>query len=391
GSRLAQGVTFDADTELMARCKRAGLVTVGTTTTPEMAFNASTEAVVYGPTRNPWNTDHSPGGSSGGAGAAVAAGMVPLAHANDGGGSIRIPAACNGLVGLKPSRGRTPTGPDSGIFLWGLAIEFVVTRTVRDAAALLDAVAGPDEGFYYTALPPKGSFFGATTRPSPRLKIGVLEQIPGCAAPEPEIKDRLGDTVRLLEELGHTCAPVSLEYDVDGFNASTIRLWGATIAHYIDLFAAGTGREIGPDTLEAVTLETYKFAKALSAVEMEWAMGVQNKICRSVAQSIKAYDVVLTPGLGQDVAKLGVLDQNASGVGVMDWWKQLMYAYTPYTPLFNTTGQPAIMLPLWQSKAGLPLGMQFVGRPSDEETLIGLATELEHAHPWAGRRPPLYA
>ncbi len=177
GSRLAAGIQFDNDTELMTRMRNAGLVTVGTTTTPEMAFNASTEALVYGPTRNPWNLDHSVGGSSGGAGAAVASGIVPIAHANDGGGSIRIPAACNGVVGMKPSRGRTPTGPEIGAFLWGLAIEFVETRTVRDSAALLDAVAGPDDGYFYAAMPPKRSFLAAAmTAPGP-LRNGVIDRL----------------------------------------------------------------------------------------------------------------------------------------------------------------------------------------------------------------------
>ena len=155
GSRLAAGIRFDADSELMRRCHAAGLVTIGTTTTPEMAFNANSEALVYGPTHNPWHLDYSVGGSSGGAGAAVGSGMVPMAHANDGGGSIRIPGACNGVVGMKPSRGRTPTGPDMGIFLWGMAVEFAETRSVRDSAALLDALHGPDDGYFYHAEPPR--------------------------------------------------------------------------------------------------------------------------------------------------------------------------------------------------------------------------------------------
>lgn len=391
GSRLAAGVTFDADTELMSRCRKAGLVTVGTSTTPEMAFNANSEALVYGPTRNPWNLGHSVGGSSGGAGAAVASGMVPIAHANDGGGSIRIPGACNGVVGMKPTRGRTPTGPDAGIFLWGLAIEFAETRSVRDSAALLDAVAGPDDGYFYCALPPRRSFLAAAMTPPESLRIGVIDQLPGTARAAAEQRARLADTVKLLEGLGHVCEPVKLKFDAEAFNESTIRLWAVTLGYFMDAFANMTGRKIGPKTVEAVTLEVYRYAHKLKAIEMEWAMGVQNQVSRSVGAVMRNYDVLLTPGLGREVARLGELNQNAKGVGMMDWWKQLMYDYTQFTPLFNTTGQPAVMLPLWQSKAGLPIAMQFVGRLADEETLYSLAGQLEQAQPWAARRPPLYA
>ncbi|MGE0486249.1 MAG: amidase [Gammaproteobacteria bacterium] len=391
GSRLAAGVTFDADTELMKRCRNAGLVTVGTSTTPEMAFNANSEAVVYGPTRNPWNLGHSVGGSSGGAGAAVASGMVPIAHANDGGGSIRIPGACNGVVGMKPTRGRTPTGPDAGIFLWGLAIEFAETRSVRDSAALLDAVAGPDDGYFYCALPPKRSFLAAAMTPPGSLRIGVLDQLPGTARAAAEQRARLADTVKLLEGLGHVCEPVKIKYDAEAFNESTIRLWAVTLGYFMDAFSKMTGRAIGPKTVEAVTLEVYRYAHKLKAVEMEWAMGVQNQASRAVGAVMRDYDVLLTPGLGREVAKLGELNQNAKGVDMMTWWQQLMHDYTQFTPLFNTTGQPAVMLPLWQSKAGLPIAMQFVGRLADEETLYSLAGQLEQAHPWAARRPPIYA
>jgi amidase len=159
----------------------------------------------------------------------------------------------------------------------------------------------------------------------------------------------------------------------------------------MDAFASMTGRKISARTVEAVTLEVYRYAHKLKAIEMEWAMGVQNQVSRSVGAVMRDYDVLLTPGLGREVAKLGELNQNAKGVDMMSWWRQLMYDYTQFTPLFNTTGQPAVMLPLWQSKAGLPMAMQFVGRLADEETLYSLAGQLEQAHPWAGRRPPLYA
>ena len=391
GSRLAAGIRFDADSELMRRCNAAGLVTIGTTTTPEMAFNASSEALVYGPTRNPWHLDYSVGGSSGGAGAAVCAGMVPIAHANDGGGSIRVPAACNGVVGMKPSRGRTPTGPDMGLSLWGMLVEFAETRSVRDSAALLDALHGPDDGYFYHAQPPRRGFLAAAMSPPGPLRIGVVERMPGARATAAEQKNRLNDTRKLLEDLGHICEAVKFDYDVDAFNDSSVRLWAVTLGYFMDEFAAATGRKIGPKTCEAVTLEVYRFAQALKALEMEKAMIQQNAICRHVGGVMRKYDVLLTPGLARDVAKLGELDQNAKGLDIMGWWQQIIANYSAFTPLFNTTGQPAVMLPLWQAKSGLPLAMQFVGRMGDEETLYSLAGQLEQALPWSTRKPVNYA
>ena len=391
GSRLAEGFRFEHDTVMMERCHAAGLVTVGTSTTPEMAFNAATEALLYGPTRNPWNLDYSVGGSSGGAGAAVGSGMVPIAHANDGAGSIRIPGACNGAVGMKPSRGRTPGGPDFGALLWGLAVEFVETRTVRDSAAMLDAIGGPDDGYFYTAPPPRRGFLSAALTPPPSLRIGVVDRMPGGCPTERENLDRLEDTRKLLEDLGHICEPLRIEYDADSFNNSTVPLWATTLGYFMDRFAQGTGRRIGPDTTEAVTLAVYKYGQSLTAFDLEAAMAQQNRISRQVASQIRDYDVLLTPALARDVAKLGELDQNAENLDMLGWWLQIIQNYSPFTPLFNTTGQPAIMLPLWQAKSGLPLAMQFVGRPGEEETLYSLAGQLEQALPWANRRPPLYA
>lgn len=391
GSRLAEGFRHEHDSVMMERCRAAGLVAVGTTTLPEMAFNASTESLLYGPTRNPWNPGHAAGGSSGGAGAAVACGMVPIAHANDGAGSIRIPAACNGVVGMKVSRGRTPGGPDIGMLLWGLAVEFFETRTVRDSAAMLDAVGGPDDGYFYSAPPPKQSFLAAAMTPPASLRIGVIEGLPGACATGAEQLARLAETAKLLEDLGHRCEPLELDYDSDAFNDSTTPLWAVTLGYYMDLFARRTGRTIGPDNTEAVTLDIYRWGQSIKAFDLEAAMARQNAITRRVAASIRPYDVLLTPGLARDVAKVGELDQNAKNLDMAGWWQQIIQNYSPFTPLFNTTGQPAIMLPLWQAKSGLPLAMQFVGRPGDEETLYSLAGQLEQALPWAGRRPAHYA
>ncbi|MGE3771626.1 MAG: amidase, partial [Gammaproteobacteria bacterium] len=301
GSRLAEGFRHDEDSEMMKRCRAAGLVAVGTTTLPEMAFNASTEALLYGPTRNPWHLEHATGGSSGGAGAAVGCGMVPIAHANDGAGSIRIPGACNGVIGMKPSRGRTPGGPDLGMLLWGLGVEFFETRTVRDSAAMLDVVAGPDPGCFYAAPPPRRSFLAAAHTPPPPLRVGVIDHLPGVQTTGDEQLARLADTMKLLEELGHRCEPLRLDYDNEAFVTSTLPLWATTLGHYMALFARRTGRDIGPQTTERVTLSIYRYGQSLTAFELEAAMSTQNAISRQVARAIAPYDVLLTPALVRDV------------------------------------------------------------------------------------------
>jgi amidase len=240
-------------------------------------------------------------------------------------------------------------------------------------------------------MPPRRSYLAAAMSPPGRLRIGVLDRMPGSKPIAREIRDRLGDTHKLLTDLGHECETARIDYDADAFNESTIRLWATTLGHFMDVFAHMTGRKIGPKTVEAVTLETYRYGKALRAFELEWAMGVQNTVSRAFGALMRRYDVLLTPGLGRDVAKLGELDQNAKNLDLIGWWKHIIVDYASFTPMFNTTGQPAIMLPLWQAKSGLPLAMQFVGRLSDEETLYSLASQLEQAQPWSGRRPANYA
>jgi amidase len=234
GSRLAKGLTLPHDTELMSRFRKAGLVTVGTTPTPEFGYNANTEAILHGSTHNPWDTDRSPGGSSGGSAASVAAGIVPLAHANDGGGSVRIPASCCGLVGLKPTRGRVPTGPDYGELLNGIAVEFAVTRSVRDAAALLDAVAGPDSGCYAWAEPPKAPYSKAAASPPGKLRIAWMDKALTGVPVDPECVDALHDTVKLCEELGHEMVETAPEIDAEAHSLATLRVWGANLANMMD-------------------------------------------------------------------------------------------------------------------------------------------------------------
>ncbi len=390
GSKLAQGYVPDADTELMARFRRAGLVLAGTTQTPEFGYNPTTETRAFGPVHNPWDLGRSPGGSSGGSGAAVAAGIVPVAHANDGGGSIRIPASCNGLVGLKPSRDRIPSGPDYGDLLCGLACEFALTRSVRDAAALLDAVAGPDPGAPGHPVPPARPYRELIGTPPGRLRIAWTATPASGAKVDPECEKAVHETVRLLEGLGHTLIEDRPRYDWDAFLENVNVIWGAFGVASIDFAAAMTGRKPGPDNLEAVTLASYEDGKRYSAIDLLNAMTHCNVVSRQVGAFFEKVDVLVTPTIARLPAPLGELNQNREGMTAMEWTRQI-FSYVPFTPVFNVTGQPAISLPLHWSAGGLPVGVQIAGRFGDEATLLCLAAQLEQARPWAARRPPIHA
>jgi amidase len=390
GSKLAQGYVPDADTELMARFRRAGFVLAGTTQTPEFGYNPTTETRAFGPVHNPWDLGRSPGGSSGGSGAAVAAGIVPIAHANDGGGSIRIPASCNGLVGLKPSRDRIPSGPDYGDLLCGLACEFALTRSVRDAAALLDAVAGPDPGAPGHPVPPARPYREQIGMPPGRLRIAWTATPASGAKIDAECERAVHETMRLLESLGHTLIEDRPRYDWEAFLENVHVIWGAFGVASIDFASAMTGRKPGPDNLEAVTLASYEDGKRYSAIDLLNAMTHCNLVSRQVGAFFEKVDVLVTPTIARQPAPLGELNQNREGMTAMEWTRQV-FSYVPFTPLFNVTGQPAISLPLHWSADGLPVGVQIAGRFGDEATLLRLAAQLEQARPWAAKRPPIHA
>ncbi len=387
GSRLAAGFSFPTDTELMARFRRAGLVTIGTTQTPEFGYCGTTEPVAFGPAHNPWRLGHSPGGSSGGSGAAVGARIVPIAHANDGGGSIRIPASSNGLVGLKPTRDRTPSGPDSSDPLFGQAIEFVVTRSVRDAAGMLDAVAGADAGAP-SITPVDGSFLGQLGRSPGRLRIACMTQSPFGASMHAECADSMRVTRALLTDLGHDLIDASLAFDFESFTKHVHVIWCVGTAAGIDAVASATRRKPSLDTLESATLACYEDAKRMSGLEVAAALAYFNDVSRTIGRYFQDIDVLLSPTSGQPPPRHGVVNQNAPGIGGLTWTRQT-FQFFPFTPLFNATGQPAISLPLHWSKEGLPMGSQFVGRFADESTLLRLAAQIEQAAPWAERRPAL--
>ncbi len=389
GCRLAQGAVPAEDSELMARFRRAGLVLMGTTQTPELGYNPTTETVLFGPVHNPWDLSRSAGGSSGGSGAAVAAGIVPVAHANDGGGSIHIPASCDGLVGLKPTRDRVPTGPDYADPLCGLAIEFAVTRTVRDAAALFDAVAGPDVGAPAMIAPPARPYAEEVGEAPGRLRIAWTATPASGEKIDPECVRAVHDTVRTLEGLGHTMIEGGPTYDWEAFLANVHLIWAAFTALSVDSAAKSLGRKPGPDNLEAVTLACYEDGRLISALDLLYSLSYGNTLSRSVGAFFETVDALVTPTMARPAAPLGELNQNKAGMSAMEWTRQV-FTYCPFTPLFNSTGQPAISLPLHMTPVGLPVGVQIAGRFGDETTLIRLASQLEQARPWSKRKPPVH-
>jgi amidase len=388
GSRLGAGVSFPTDTELMARFRRAGLVTVGTTQTPEFGYCGTTEPIAFGPAHNPWKLGYSPGGSSGGSGAAVGARIVPIAHANDGGGSIRIPASSNGLVGLKPTRDRTPTGPDASDPLFGHAIEFAVTRSVRDAAALLDAVAGPDVGAPSHLVSPEVSFLEQSRRLPGKLRVACMTQSPFGAPLHPECAASMQRTRALLTDLGHEVVDATLTANWDLFTKHVHVIWCVGTSYPLESVAQSLGRPISLDTLETATLACYEDSKRMTAFDVAAALGYFNAVSRDVARYFETFDVLLSPVAAQPPPKHGLIDQNAPGIDGITWTKRT-FEWFPFTPLFNATGQPAISVPLYWSRDGLPMGSQFVARFGAEATLLQLARQLEEAAPWGDRRPPL--
>jgi len=386
GTRMAEGLVVPNDTELAARFRQAGLNILGRTTTPELGYCATAEAVLYGPTHNPWNLDHSSGGSSGGSSAMVAARAVPMAHANDGGGSIRIPAACCGLFGLKPTRGRNSLGPDVGDAIGGFAIEHAVTRTVRDSAALLDATNGAAPGDPFIIAPPARPYLDEVTiKPRP-LKIAMTTKAWSDDPVDPECVAAVHETAKLLEELGHEVVEASPQIDHDPFMEATAVIWAASEATWITGLAEATGRTPGPDTLETSMLAIYEAGLKFSAKDYLEAMGVVNTICRAVGPFFDNYDMLLTPTAAQPAWKLGEMDANKPGWDLMSWTNHV-FGFCPFTVLFNATGHPGVSLPLAMSNGGLPIGIQFVGQWGREDMLYQLSGQLEEARPWIDRRP----
>lgn len=381
--KAAQPVS-DHDVDLVGRFRDAGLVTLGRSSSPEFGTLPVTETEAYGPTRNPWNTDHTCGGSSGGAGAAVAAGMVPIAHASDGGGSIRIPASCCGLVGLKPSQGRVSLAPQRSET--GLGIDFCVSHSVRDSAALLDAVAIPGVGDTAIAPPPARPFAKEVGADPGRLRIGLLDHLPQGGDLHPDCVAAAQSAAKMLEGLGHDVTPDFPASLADAsISAKFLAMWAVGRAAAVDGLAAPLGRPAREDEVEPVNWVQSEFARNLSAVDYYDALQAALDFRRATQQWwADGFDLLLTPTLGEPPLPIGELYAHDDKPIA-----PLMRAggFVAFTAAFNTSGQPAISLPLLWNDAGLPIGVQLAAAYGREDQLLQVAAQLEAAHPWAHRHP----
>jgi amidase len=384
GSAFLAGYTPAVDSELVARHKRAGLVIAGKTNTPEFGILPTTEPRLFGATRNPWDPGRTPGGSSGGSAAAVAAGLAPMAHANDGGGSIRIPASCCGLFGLKPTRGRNPLGPHYGDMFSGLVAEHAVTRSVRDSAALLDATAGPDPGDPYWAPPPARPFREEVGAPPGPLRIALTTASASGVPVHEDCVAAAREAARLCESLGHRVEEAAPGIDGSALGQQFITLWSAGAAWAIDDWARRTGKTPAPEAFEPLTWALYEMGNRRTASTYLLALQDVQRVSREVARFFQRFDVWLTPTVGEPPPPLGSFDPEPDNP------MQGMFraaTFVPFTPICNITGQPAMSVPLHWNAAGLPIGAHFAARFGDEATLFRLASQLEQAQPWAGRWP----
>ena len=387
GSDLFGDYVPDYDSFTVRRLREAGFVIVGKTNSPEFGILPVTEPRRFGPTRNPWDTGRTPGGSSGGAAAAVAAGMVPIAHGSDGGGSIRIPAACCGLVGLKAARGRISRGPEQGDDF--LVTDGVLCRTAADSAALLDLLAGYEPGDATWAPPPAEPFATFAGRPPGKLRVALTTEPPIDEGElDPLAESSVRDAAELLESLGHEVEAVEAPWRT----TDLLRVFTAVFGTHVSLAAVYggivTGREPTEELIEPLSWMILNGVRDRSSVDYLMAKIRLQAVSRQIVDLWSRYDVLLTPALGQRPVRIGEIDPCSD-----EPWDDFRRsgAFTPFTALFNVTGQPAISVPLFEGDDGLPLAVQLAGPPAGEALLLALAAQLEEARPWAERRPPLAA
>ena len=409
GSRLYQGWKPPHDTEIVRRYRNAGLIVVGKTNTPEFGLTPYTEPELFGPTRNPWDTSRTTGGSSGGSAAAVASGMVPWAGGGDGGGSIRIPASCCGLFGLKPTRGRTPVGPIAGEIWQGAVVEHSLTRSVRDSAAMLDAISGPEVGSPYYLTPPERPFLSEVGADPGRLRIAFTSKPLLGHTVHADCKAALADAASLLESLGHELVEAAPPVDREEFNRAFLTVvCGELTADLVEAKRL-TGRTPGPGNVEFTTWALNLLGGELSAGVFVSAERYLRKASREVGRFFTDYDVLLTPTMSVPPFPVGSLQPPAherailkvfgrlrAGAalkvfGALEQAAEKIFDVIPYPPLFNVTGQPGMSVPLYWNAENLPIGVQVVARYGDEATLFRLAGQLEAARPWKDRRPPVFA
>lgn len=391
GSRLLANTRYSRDSAIYERIRATGVVTFGRTTSPEGGIGAATEAVVYGgPTRNPWNTDHTPGGSSGGAGAAVAAGIVAMAHGSDGGGSVRIPASSCGLFGFKPTRARLPDGPFVGEGWAGMAIDGFLTRSVRDTARMLDACAGPDLGAPYVAPPLLTSHADAISRPPRRLKVAICDTSFTGAPIHPEVAEAVRATGRLLESLGHHVAPALPSADVPMMMRAWTDIVGVGTA--LGVRKALKGRPLSSDLVEGVSRGASAHAETLHPTRYLEAVGEIHAFGRQMAGFFDGGpDILLSATLAEPPARIGRFNHDSEDYVAYRTGPNGIFAYSPFCAIFNASGQPAASLPLAMSSTGLPIGLHLAAAFGQDEQLIALCAELEQAQPWAARRAAIAA
>lgn len=405
GSKAYKNYIPDHDSELIKRFKKTGVVIFGKTNTPEFGLMGITEPKLYGPTRNPWNKDRTPGGSSGGSGSAVASGMVPIASGGDGGGSIRIPASCCGIFGLKPSRGRNPTGPDYGELWQGAAVEHILSRTVRDSAAMLDATLGDDAGTPYTIARPEKTYLSCVDSKPKKLKIAFSTKSPIGAEVHEDCIAAVKDAVELLTQLGHEVIEETPKIDGAAFAKSYITMYFGEVAGEVETAKKILGRNVSRGEFEETTYMLHLLGKAVSAGEFVMALKEWHRFGRIMGAFHETYDLYLTPTLAFPPVKIGELEPkpaekvlmsvvNTLGLGgllkatgIVDQIAAQSLAKSPFTQLANLTGQPAMSVPLYWSKENLPIGVQFIAPIGREDRLFNLAGQLEKARPWFNKRP----
>jgi amidase len=388
GTKNMQNYIAARDSEIVSRYKKAGFIILGKTNTPEFGLLPTTESRYLGPCRNPWNLNRTPGGSSGGSAAAVASRIVPAAHGTDGGGSIRIPASCCGIFGLKPTRARNSLAPDFGDMLSGFVAAHVLTRSVRDSAAILDATMGYVVGDPYFAPPPRRSYKSEVRKKPGKLRIAYISQSPGGVALSDDCRKAVLDSAALCRDLGHELVEAFPNINADALGRAFNVIWASGCALSVEGIARITKQKPSADQYETITWGLYEMGKKCTGADYLFAVQTVQRIARDVARFFLDYDVLLTPTLGEPPVELGTFDSPA-GDPLKGWRRSGLFV--PFTPLCNATGQPAMSVPLYWNEEGLPIGTHFVGRFGDEATLFRLAAQLEKARPWKKKKPPVSA
>jgi len=377
GSRVLENIPADHTSELVKRTLASGLNIFGKTNSPELGLTVTTEPVLYGPTRNPWDLDRSSGGSSGGASSAVAAGIIPMAQASDGGGSIRIPASCCGLFGLKPTRARTPLGPVSLEGWGGQSIFHCVSVSVRDSAALLDVTSGPEKGAPYRSAYQEKSFLEQINIEPGNLKIGYLED--SSISVDEDVKEVMNSTIDLCQKLGHSVESTKINFSSEEISLAIITIISSNVSHAVKSQSDQTGREVSNEYFENVTLQMAENGNNFSASDYVNAIKINHRLGQELEKMFDQYDVLLSPVLASPPVKIGTIDMNTND---MKTYVERLTKYSPFTGIFNQSGQPSMSVPLFRTKNNLPVGSMFSAAFGNENLLFSLAGQLEQTQPW---------